>query len=233
MTFRLSKQNSRSALSLALHVVTLCWFSYVWLWHWTDAASKLPGAHGFGRFFRYLTYNSFTLQILQLALSSIDEATRRGRRTRLSNAVDILSCALFGLAHVVTIMFHVIQAATKSAVEDRHLARPPWLDFTVHKMNVIYAWADLLVASPRTFGTWSEALSSLFVISYTGWILICRQVNGKFPYPFMNNMPLPSGFLILVLSGVLVFALLFRIGKMINYQLQRLTTASAAYGKGD
>lgn len=35
------------------HTIALGWYLYVWLWHWlSDQAQVLPGAHGFGKFFR-------------------------------------------------------------------------------------------------------------------------------------------------------------------------------------
>ena len=36
-------------------------------------------------------------------------------------------------------------------MEGKGAARPPWLGFAVHVYNSIAAWADLLLARPRTF----------------------------------------------------------------------------------
>ena len=60
----------RSILSVELcfHVVALAWYLRVWLWHFTEQAAQLPGAKGFGWFTRYLTFYSFSLQLLQLIL---------------------------------------------------------------------------------------------------------------------------------------------------------------------
>lgn len=53
-------------LAFAYHVAFLAIYAKVWVWHWTPAAAGLPGAQGFGFFFRYLTFCSFTLQLVQL-----------------------------------------------------------------------------------------------------------------------------------------------------------------------
>ena len=53
---------------LVLHTVALAWFLRVWLWHFTPQATLLPGSRGFGWFTRYLTFYSFTLQLVQLLL---------------------------------------------------------------------------------------------------------------------------------------------------------------------
>lgn len=61
----------RIGFVLILHTVALAWYSAVWLWHLTPQAAKLPGAKGFGWFTRYLTFYSFSLQLLQLLLCCI------------------------------------------------------------------------------------------------------------------------------------------------------------------
>ena len=46
--------------------MALAWYLWVWLWHFTPAAVHLPGASGFGWFFKYLTFYSYTFQMVQL-----------------------------------------------------------------------------------------------------------------------------------------------------------------------
>lgn len=45
----------RPNVEFIFHVAALVLYSRVWLWHTTPAAMALPGATGFGWFFRYLT----------------------------------------------------------------------------------------------------------------------------------------------------------------------------------
>lgn len=47
----------------------------VWGWHLTPAASAHPGSQGFGWFFRYLTFYSFSLQAVTLGLSALADVT--------------------------------------------------------------------------------------------------------------------------------------------------------------
>lgn len=53
-TRSLQKQNNSSiADAVALfHLSVFAYHCWVWAWHWTPAATALPGARGFGRFFR-------------------------------------------------------------------------------------------------------------------------------------------------------------------------------------
>ena len=48
-------------------------------WHMSVEASKHPGATGFGWFFRYLTFYSFSLQFATLGLSCLSDITREVR----------------------------------------------------------------------------------------------------------------------------------------------------------
>jgi hypothetical protein len=65
-----------SILCLLFHSACLAWYISVWAWHTTPAASYLPGASGFGWFFRYLTFYSFTLQLVALLLGALDGVAR-------------------------------------------------------------------------------------------------------------------------------------------------------------
>jgi hypothetical protein len=43
-------------IAVVLHTVALGWYVYVWVWHFASKrAQVLPGAKGFGRFFRWIT----------------------------------------------------------------------------------------------------------------------------------------------------------------------------------
>lgn len=48
-------------------------------WHLSVEASMHPGAHGFGWFFRYLTFYSFSLQFATLGLSCLSDIAREVR----------------------------------------------------------------------------------------------------------------------------------------------------------
>lgn len=45
------------------------------------------------------------------------------------------------------------------------------------------------------------------------------QVNGQFPYPFLNKLPFPSSFVITAMCAVLLFSGFFQLGSSLNSQL--------------
>ena len=66
-----------ATLSVPLVHMSLNWHLdmrlQVWGWHLSPQAAAHPGAHGFGWFFRYLTFYSFSLQAATLALSALSD----------------------------------------------------------------------------------------------------------------------------------------------------------------
>jgi len=212
--------------SLVVHLVAFVWFSFVWLWHLTPGAAQLPGNFGFGWFFRFLTFYSFSLQTLQLGMATVDDLQRTWYgKSRWTKPTDDLACAIFAFTHVVSIMFYTIQSTTKMAVEGGHVVRPPWLDVSVHAFNTMVAWADLITSDRRTFSKTSERLSSVLVMVYLGYLMLCRHMNGRFPYPILNALSYPFGFLGLVFCGLALFVLAFRAGSLMNRKLRHVSLA--------
>ena len=262
-------------LVFVFHLCAFLWFSRVWAWHLGAQASKLPGSKGFGWFFRYLTFCSFTAQTATLALccaahlamrARVARAVAEGKRGRrrkggedgkeeeklrsngtssngpspppslplapssssplwLSRAADDAACAIFGLANVVTLMYYAIERSQKgNLVEGGGAARPRWLGAAVHSLNAAVAWTDLLLAHPRSFSPRSARASAALALLYCHWLLLVRRVTGAFPYPILNKMPMPSGFVLLIGSGLILFWVLFRAGKRISSPLLRYKT---------
>jgi hypothetical protein len=207
-----------------VHAVAFSWFAFVWLWHLTPAAAALPGNFGFGWFFRFLTFYSFSLQTLQLGMATLDDWQRLRRgRSAWTRPTDDLACAIFALTHVVSIMFYTIQGTTKLAVEGGHVQRPPWLDVSVHAFNTLVAWADLMTSERRTFSRTSERLSTVLVAAYLGYLMLCRHMNGRFPYPILNALSYPWGFASLIAAGLALFVAAFRAGKLMNRKLRHVS----------
>ncbi|KAK9815412.1 hypothetical protein WJX72_003239 [[Myrmecia] bisecta] len=208
--------------TFVFHAMALLCYARVWLWHFTPAAAVLPGATGFGWFFRYLTFYSFTLQFGTLLLCCIAALPGDAhRRAVLHRWTDDMSCALFGLANVVTIMYYAIATATNDIVEGGAVPRPPWLGFSVHVFNSLIAWADLLISHPRSFSPRAEKISMLLTSLYTSWILLCSHFNGVFPYPFLNKMAWPQGFIGIVVASHVVFYIMFHAGKRLSAPILR------------
>ena len=63
---------------------------------------------------------------------------------------------------------------------------------SVHVINSVVAWLDILMSQPRSFSRRSQLLSIGFAVFYLHWILLCSHINGSFPYPFLNKLPQPQ-----------------------------------------
>lgn len=214
--------------ALLVHVGALSWYLRVWLWHFTPAASTLPGCYGFGWFFKYLTFYSYTVQLVQLSLCCIADFARVVANIGpLDRLADDVSCAVFGMANVVTLMYYGIDAATQDLVEGGVVDRPRWLGMSVHLFNTATVWLDLLLAYPRTFSKRSQHLSLSLVLAYVVWILVCSHFNGFFPYPFLNKLPWPQGFLGVAVGALLLFYLIFQLGRHLSAVLLRLKSMPA------
>lgn len=202
-------------LAFVFHALSFIIFIKVWGWHLSPQARGHPGATGFGWFFRYLTFYSFTLQSATLGLAALSDIFGQ-EKPQLAAWVDDLSCAVFALANAVTIMYIIVDRSTKGDVEGRGTARPPWLGFAVHVLNSVIAWLDLGLGHPRSFSQRSTAISLLLATTYMGWILMCSHFNGVFPYPFLNKMPWPQGFLMVSVAANVLFFFLFKAGKLFS-----------------
>ncbi|KIZ00392.1 hypothetical protein MNEG_7569, partial [Monoraphidium neglectum] len=87
---------------------------------------------------------------------------------------------MFAGSHVISVMFHVItfRMTRTGVMMDIEKFRPWWLCPSMHKLNLVVAWADLLLSDRRSFTARSELISKLLVITYLAYINLCRYVNG-------------------------------------------------------
>jgi hypothetical protein len=177
----------------------------------------LPGSQGFGWFFRYLTFWSYSLQLLQLGLCLITHTSRNAsHQIFVSQAADKLSCAVFGLANTVTAMFYAIESTTQGLVEGGALDRPWWLELAVHVANSAVAWIDLIIVEERSFCGRSRHLALFLALSYGFFLLLVRANYGKFPYPILNKLPFPHGYLGFFGVGVVVVIITFELGRFVK-----------------
>ncbi|PRW20871.1 Leucine Rich Repeat isoform B [Chlorella sorokiniana] len=224
---------ARSDFAFMFHAFALLFYVRTWMWHTTPAAAGLPGAQGFGWFFRYLTFCSYTLQMVQLAVCCMAHVSRQSKRKRrLTELADQLSCALFGIANTVTALFFAIEKSTNGLVEGGAADRPAWLNMAVHVVNSLVAWLDLLIVEERSFEGSSRHLALLFAVAYCTWLLVVRQRFGKFPYPILNNLPFPLGFAFFVLLGFVVVLFTFQLGKAVKTLLGGSNSSSSINGSG-
>ncbi|CAG9462348.1 unnamed protein product [Pedinophyceae sp. YPF-701] len=213
-----------------LHLAGMMVFSYVWMWHLSERAQSLPGASGFGWFFRYMTFCSFTLQtitsILQV-LADLSQEHKAPKMFRLTvRLVDDLSCFTFAVACTVTVMYYGVEKSMKGgavSVEGGAHDRPPWLNWAVHVLNSIYAAADVLLSEPRTFSLTAAGYVAAFCVAYPIWLLVIKQVMSSFPYPILEKLPFPHGFIFLSLAGWISMLAFFYTGRFFH----RVTSRNA------
>jgi len=207
------------------HALAFAYHASVWGWHCTPAAGALPGTAGFGWFFRYLTFYAYTLQTLSFgvaAAAALHPASPPRRKAALRAAADDAACAVFGLTNVVTVMYYGLEAATAGVVEGGPAPRPPWLGRSVHVFNAAAAWADLLVSHPRSFSPRAASLSHASAGAYAAWLLVVRAGAGAFPYPILNALPMPWGYLGLTGTALALSAGLFALGRRLSTPLLRV-----------
>ncbi|KAK2077960.1 hypothetical protein QBZ16_003828 [Prototheca wickerhamii] len=204
-------------MSFIFHVLCTLIFTRVWLWHFTPEAAELPGSKGFGWFFRYLTFCSYTLQMALFVISCLCQLVGKPQtRRRLERASDRLACALFPIACTVSLMYYALESTTQGLVERGGFNRPDWLDFAVHGGNSLAAWGDLLLAPSRSFSTASLTLSIGLGMLYLTWCMVVRIGYGKFPYPILNKLPFPHGLLGMAGAALVLIIGWFYLGLLVR-----------------
>ena len=97
--------------------------------------------------------------------------------------------------------------------------RPWWLSAAVHFINTIVAWVDLAIVEDRTFCGKSRHWALILGFIYCMWALLVKAVYGKFPYPILNKLPFPWGFIGFVMVGLSVLVLLHEAGRIMKEML--------------
>lgn len=210
-----SYERIRDTVDGLVHILGFCVYASVFMWHFSARASTLPGAAGYGWFFKFLTFWGWTLQMVQFLVVSLSLLTPKERSwySPLARLADDLSCLAFCAATTVTVQFYVLQLITGGLVE-RTSDRPPWLGVTVHLANSVFAWLDIAVSSKRSFSKRSKLMGIAFCFCYCLWILACRHMNSKFPYPFLNALPFPLGFVGIMFATMIVFYIVNVLGAL-------------------
>lgn len=149
----------------------------------------------------------------------------QGLRLKLKRVADDVSCSVFVLANAVTILFYAIEAFVPGGVTSKSLGVPiKWVNMSVHLLNSVVAWTDIIISHPRRFGRRSFAMTVCFSLGYLIWLLIIKSKSGKYPYGFLNVLPEPYGLLFVALADVVVKTLLFLFGRKLS-QMTRFVMA--------
>ncbi|KAK9824306.1 hypothetical protein WJX72_009299 [[Myrmecia] bisecta] len=173
---------------LLLHLVLLAGFLAVWSWHMTPAANKQQVAKKTFWFWNYLTFISFSWQLLAFSIALLADLTgSKGLRA----ASDDVMCSTCGPVIFVTICYYILLAM--GAIVDSDEV-PKWVSPVLHTGNSIALGLDsLLCRRERSFSRRAEVYAAGLLIGYVGICYLSKQHNGDFPYSFMNEMPEPWG----------------------------------------
>lgn len=230
----------RRVVQSILHISILACAGCLWFWHLGHVAAKQPIAQKYGWFSNYMTFDALTLQLIQYVLvlpadlfKSVPVWWRR--------FIDDLGCAVFGPVLFVTLSFYCVELLPMNplygddyqvmnafhqdqpACYARNICVPAWVPIGLHVGNSIAAVMDLLVCiQHRTFSRRAELLQTGFTLSYVLWLMVCRYRSGVFPYPFMEELPLPWGFVLTSIFMITSCELLFGFGKRVRSTLMQV-----------
>ncbi|KAL3678402.1 hypothetical protein R1sor_021358 [Riccia sorocarpa] len=206
------------------HFSSFAFFAYVFYWHFTPEAEKLPQAGDFGWFYKFLTFWGFNFQLVTLFVCVLGHLNSKSEG--LKRLANDLSCSAFPLANVITLMYWLILVITMKPVDVEvdggvhrtvthglrsPVAAPWYINLTVHLFNTIIAWVDITICE-RSFRPRASAICYAFGITYVCWSQYASSVNKMYPYPFLNDMPEPQGYILVSLVSLLAMYSFLRIG---------------------
>jgi hypothetical protein len=103
----------------------------------------------------------------------------------------------------------------------------------MHFWNTVAAWSDTLACRDRTFSNRAARVSLGLTCAYTAWIQIVRAVFGQYPYPVLNKLPHPHGFLLLSCIGYAIASAVFATARLVaRHVLGRPVRDVVSVGKG-
>ena len=137
---------------------------------------------------------------------------------RLTQLVDDWACALVPLASSVTVLFNALLTANPTLVVESAL-RPEWLSPVMHVGNSLAAWGDALLVRERTFSARAGVGAVAVTSGYAVWIQVVRQVTGQYPYPVLNLLPHPQGYVALSCVGHALAGAVFMGGRALARML--------------
>ena len=187
----------------------------VWVFHFTPKAQELPGARKYGWFFRYLTFNGLTMQVVQLSVCNLADLFPGA--PALTRWADDLSCMAFPIATTVTVLFYSIHFLLGMAVEDPNVPRLAVVELSVHIFNSVIMWTEMLLSrESRTFSRRAATGCTAFAAFYLTWVSVVKLVDGTYPYPVLEKLGYPYGAVGIKLGGIAVFRGMFEVGRLLT-----------------
>lgn len=132
-----------------------------------------------------------------------------GGRRQLSGAAPVPDIWRGAAVVYMTVTYIVFAVLLRDAQEDlnTHVA---WVDSVLHRVMPIAVMADWLIAPPHAAITFRRALVWLgFPLAWTTFTLIRGEIDGRYPYPFLN--PANGGYGSVALYSIGIFALMIAV----------------------
>lgn len=198
----------------AVRLAGLLWLGSFWAWHFSPTAQQvLPAAVKFGWHFRYLTFNSLTLQVIQLA-TCVAHDVLGPRAPWLKQIADDLSCVLFPLATTVTLLYHGLNYLVPGAAREAEVIF--LVDFSAHVVNSAVMWTDMLLSKEeRTFSRRASYAAITLSFAYTTWLTLIKRWDGSYPYPILEMLS-PRGVRVFKAGAIGFFSIIFHTGRVLS-----------------
>ncbi|KAL0027712.1 hypothetical protein WJX79_010889 [Trebouxia sp. C0005] len=198
----------RSFIQGAFHTVVVASVAYLWFWH-------------LGELIQY---------VLALPTEFFKWVPRWWRRL-----VDDFACALFGPVLFVTLSYYGLQflpldplygedyqvgnalQGKQPACYSRDICVPAWVVLGMHVGSSVTVILDFMVCiRQRTFSMRAEYGQTVITVGYTLWLMLCKSRTGSFPYPVMEELPMPGGFILSSVFMITSCELLFGFGRRMH-----------------
>jgi hypothetical protein len=154
------------------------------------------------------TFNALNFFTFFTVMSNILAAAVffEGGRRQLSGATPVPDMWR-GAAVVYMAVTYIVFAVLLRDLQDQLQTNVPWVDSVLHRVMPIALMADWLIDPPRTAITFRRAVGAWigFPLAWTAFTLIRGEIDGRYPYPFLD--PANGGYGAVALYSIAILAL--------------------------
>ena len=126
-----------------------------------------------------------------------------GGRRQLTGATPVPDLWRGAAVVYMSVTYIVFAVLLRDAQEDLN-THVPWVDSVLHRVMPIAVMADWLIAPPLAPITFRRAVVWLgFPVVWTAFTLIRGEIDGRYPYPFLNPANGGYGTVALYCVGIL------------------------------